>query len=121
MVSKGSPQVPEDQIIEALDSAQAYGTYSLDRTFDDAGEEGENSYLEKYTGFEELGYDRVELGEIIQKVMSTFNDQYKFIFRERFLNNKSQSAIAEELGVSQMTVSRAEKSMVEKFRAELRR
>ena len=117
----GATGLPEDQIIEALDSAQAYGTYSLDRTFDDAGEEGENSYLEKYTGFEELGYDRVELGEIIQKVMSTFNDQYKFIFRERFLNNKSQSAIAEELGVSQMTVSRAEKSMVEKFRAELRR
>ena len=112
---------PEDQIIEALDSAQAYGTYSLDRTFDDAGEEGEGSYLEKYTGFEEVGYDRIELGEIISKVMSTFNDQYKFIFRERFLNNKSQSAIAEELGVSQMTVSRAEKNMVSKFKAELRR
>ena len=113
--------LPEDQIIEALDSAQAYGTYSLDRTFDDAGEEGEGSYLEKYTGFDEIGYDRVELGEIIDKVMKTFNDQYKFIFKERFLNNKSQSAIAEELGVSQMTVSRAEKNMVSKFRAELRR
>ena len=111
----------EDQIIEALDGAQAYGTYSLDRTFDDAGEEGEGSYLEKYTGFEEVGYDRVELGEIIQKVMSTFNDQYKYIFKERFLNNKSQSAIAEELGVSQMTVSRAEKNMVKKFREELHR
>ena len=111
----------EDQIIEALDSAQAYGTYSLDRTFDDAGEEGESSYLEKYTGFDEVGYDRVELGEIIEKVLSTFNDQYKFIFRERFLNNKSQSAIAEELGVSQMTVSRAEKNMVKKFREELHR
>ncbi len=113
--------LPEDQIIEALDSAQAYGTYSLDKTFDDAGEEGENSYLEKYTGFDEVGYDRIELGEIIEKVMKTFNDQYRFIFRERFLNNKSQSAIAEELGVSQMTVSRAEKNMVKKFREELRR
>ena len=111
----------EDQIIEALDSAQAYGTYSLDRTFDDAGEEGESSYLEKYTGFDEVGYDRVELGEIIEKVLSTFNDQYKFIFKERFLNNKSQSAIADELGVSQMTVSRAEKNMVKKFREELHR
>lgn len=111
----------EDQIIEALDSAQAYGTYSLDRTFDDAGEEGESAYLEKYTGFDEIGYDRVELGEIIEKVLSTFNDQYKFIFRERFLNNKSQSAIADELGVSQMTVSRAEKNMVKKFREELHR
>ena len=111
----------EDQIIEALDSAQAYGTYSLDRTFDDAGEEGESSYLEKYTGFDEVGYDRIEVGEIIEKVLATFNDQYKYIFKERFLNNKSQSAIAEELGVSQMTVSRAEKNMVKKFREELHR
>lgn len=114
-------ELPEDQIIEALDSARAYGTYSLDRTFDDAGEEGENPYLEKYTGFDEMGYDRVELGEIIEKVMSTFNDQQKFIFKERFLNNKSQSVIAEELGVSQMTVSRAEKLMVKKFRDELKK
>ena len=113
--------LPEDQIIEALDSAQAYGTYSLDRTFDDAGEDGENSYLEKYTGFDEIGYDRIELAEIIEKVMATFTDQYKYIFRERFLNNKSQSAIAEALGVSQMTVSRAEKNMVKKFREELKR
>ena len=111
----------EDQIIEALDSAQAYGTYSLDRTFDDAGDEGENPYLEKYTGFDEVGYDRVELAEIIGKVMSTFNDQQKFIFKERFLNNKAQSVIAEELGVSQMTVSRAEKQMVKKFREELKK
>ena len=116
-----STGLPEDQIIEALDSAQAYGTYSLDRTFDDAGEEGESAYLEKFTGFDEVGYDRIELGEIIEKVMKTFNDQYKFIFRERFLNNKSQASIAEELGVSQMTVSRAEKNMVKKFREELRR
>ena len=113
--------LPEDQIIEALDGAQAYGTYSLDRTFDDAGEDGENSYLEKYTGFDEIGYDRVELGEIIETVLGTFNDQYKIIFKERFLNNKSQSAIAEELGVSQMTVSRAEKNIIKKFRDELKK
>lgn len=113
--------LPEDQIIEALDGAQAYGTYSLDRTFDDAGEDGENSYLEKYTGFDEIGYDRVELGEIIETVLGTFNEQYKIIFKERFLNNKSQSAIAEELGVSQMTVSRAEKNIIKKFRDELKK
>ena len=113
--------LPEDQIIEALDSAQAYATYSLDKTFEDSGEDGDTPYLERYTGFDEVGYDRVEIGEIIEKVMDTFDEQYKYIFRERFINNKSQSAIAEELGVSQMTISRAEKNMVQKFRTELKR
>lgn len=109
----------EEQIIEAIESSHAYGTYSLDKTFDEAGEDGENAFLEKYTGFNEYGYDQIETAEIINKVVNTFNDQYKFIFRERFINNKSQSEIAKSLGISQMTVSRAEKNIVGKFRAEL--
>ena len=109
----------EEQIIEAIESSHAYGTYSLDKTFDEAGEDGENAFLEKYTGFNEHGYDQIETSEIINKVVNTFNDQYKFIFRERFINNKSQSEIAKSLGISQMTVSRAEKNIVGKFRAEL--
>lgn len=111
----------EEQIIEAIESSHAYGTYSLDKTFDEAGEDGENAFLEKYTGFNEHGYDQIETAEIINKVVNTFNDQYKFIFRERFINNKSQSEIAKSLGISQMTVSRAEKNIVGKFRAELLR
>ena len=109
----------EEQIIEAIESSHAYGTYSLDKTFDEAGEDGDNAFLEKYTGFNEHGYDQIETAEIINKVVNTFNDQYKFIFRERFINNKSQSEIAKSLGISQMTVSRAEKNIVGKFRAEL--
>lgn len=108
-----------EQIIEALDGSKAYGTFSLDKTFDEAGEDGDNTFLERYTGFDDAGYDRVEMAELIRKVVDTFNDQYKFIFRERFLNNRSQSDIAKELGVSQMTVSRAEKNMIQKFRGEL--
>lgn len=109
----------EEQIIEATESSQAYGTYSLDKTFDDAGEDGESAFLEKYTGFDELGYDRVEIAEIIEKVLSEMSSQYRYIFRERFLYNRSQSSIAKTLGVSQMTISRAERNIVKKFQAEL--
>lgn len=110
-----------EQIIEALESSQAYGTYSLDKTFDDAGEDGESPFLERYTGFDEAGYERVETSEIIKKVMDTFSDQYKTIFRERFINDRSQSDIARELGISQMSVSRAERNMISRFRDELNR
>ena len=64
----------EEQIIEAIESSHAYGTYSLDKTFDEAGEDGENAFLEKYTGFNEHGYDQIEPAEIINKVVNTFND-----------------------------------------------
>ena len=95
----------EEQIIEATDSSHAYGTYSLDKTFDDAGEDGENSFLERYTGFDDKGFERVETSEIIDKVMETFNSQNRYIFRERFIYNRSQADIAKTLGVSQMMIS----------------
>ena len=111
----------EEQIIEAIDSSQAYGTYSLDKTFDDAGEDGENAFLERYTGFDEKGFERIETSEIIDSVLDTFNEQNKYIFRERFIYNRSQADIAKTLGVSQMTISRAERNIIKQFRAELNR
>lgn len=109
----------EEQIIEAIEGSQAYGTYSLDKTFDDMGEDGESSFLEKYTGFDEKGYERIETNEIIEKVMEKFNEQYRYIFKERFIYNRSQAEIAKVLGVSQMTVSRAEKNIISMFREEM--
>lgn len=108
----------KEQIIEALESSQAYGTYSLDKTFDDMGEDGESPLLEKYAGFVEKGYERIEISEIIKKVMETFSAQQRYICRQRFIYNRSQAEIAKALGVSQMTVSRAEKTIISKFKAE---
>ena len=109
----------EEQIIEATESAQAYNAFSLDQSFDEAGEDGESAFLEKYTGFEEEGYKQVELSEIIHSVLDKLSEQDRYIFRERFIYNRSQADIADTLGVSQMTISRAEKRLVEKFRKEI--
>ena len=113
--------IPEEQVIEAFEGSRAYGTYSLDKTFEDAGEDGDSSFLEKYTGFDEAGYDRVEINEIIDKVMETLSEKDRYIFRERFIYNRSQSEIAKTLGVSQMTISRAERSIIQRFRDEMKR
>lgn len=111
----------DEQIIEAMEGAKAYSTYSLDKTFDDMTGEGDSAFLEKYTGFDEKGYEQLETKEIIEKVLNKMTEQNKYIFRERFIFNKSQAEIGKILGVSQMTVSRAERSMVEQFRAELKK
>ena len=105
-----------EQIMQSLESSKAYGTYSLESA--GASEENEDNPLEQYIGFEDAGYARVEINEIISKVLAGFSDTYKRIFRERFIENKSQAAIAKELGVSQMTISRAEKSIIEQFKKE---
>ena len=108
-----------EQIMQAMESAKAYGTYSLESAVSD--DDSEAAALEKYIGFEDSGYERIELGEIINNVLTGFSDTYRYIFKQRFIEGKSQSEIAEKLGVSQMTVSRSEKAIVENFRKELNR
>ena len=108
-----------EQIMQAMESAKAYGTYSLESAVTD--DDSEAAALEKYIGFEDSGYERIELGEIINNVLSGFSDTYRYIFKQRFIEGKSQAEIAQKLGVSQMTVSRSEKAIVENFRKELNR
>lgn len=110
-----------EQIIQAMESAKAYGTYSLDSPATTSDEEADAAALEKYIGFEDNGFERVELGEIINNVLKNFSDTYKYIFKQRLILNKSQSEIASKLGVSQMTVSRAEKAIIESFKKELKK
>ena len=108
-----------EQIMQAMESAKAYGTYSLESASSD--DDSEATALEKYIGFEDSGYERIELGEIINNVLSEFSDTYRYIFKQRFIEGKSQAEIAQKLGVSQMTISRSEKAIIEKFRRELNR
>ena len=110
-----------EQIMQAMESAKAYGTFSLDSANNNLGEDGEENLLEKYVGFEEIGYERIEINEIITSVLDKLSDTYRYIFRERFIFNKSQAEIAHALGVSQMTISRAEKAIVERFKKEINR
>ena len=107
----------EEEIIRALESSKAYGAYSLESAFES---EDEASALEKFIGFEDAGYERIEINEIVSQVLDQMSDTNRYIFRQRFLEGRSQADIAKDLGVSQMTISRAEKNITERFRKEVR-
>ncbi len=116
----------EEQVMVALDSANAYAAYSLDSEAGDAaGREGSTSgdgsglALYRALGQVEKGYEMVEINEIIKKVLDGMTDTNRYIFRKRFIEEKTQAEIARALGVSQMTISRAEKAIVDKFRSEV--
>lgn len=106
----------EEQILEALESTKAYSAFSLEN----AMEAEDGASLDKFVGFSDRGFEMVELKEIINKVLNSMSDTNRYIFRQRFIENKSQAEIAKELGVSQMTISRAEKNITERFRKEVR-
>ncbi|MDE8735451.1 sigma-70 domain-containing protein, partial [Eubacteriales bacterium DFI.9.88] len=60
----------EEEVLQAMEGSMAYNAYSLNQTFDESGEEGESSALEKYAAIEDGGYDRLEYTEMISKVLN---------------------------------------------------
>ncbi|MEG0663080.1 MAG: sigma-70 family RNA polymerase sigma factor, partial [Anaerovoracaceae bacterium] len=52
--------IKEEDLLQAMESSLAYGAYSLNQTFEEDGEAGENPVLEKFTAQEESGYNRFE-------------------------------------------------------------
>lgn len=111
----------EEDILQALESSQAYDAYSLNQTFDENDEDGDNPVFERYTAMNEKGYDRFETAELINSVIAGLSENEKRLFRWRFLENKTQGEIAELMNVSQMTVSRLEKGIKQKFLKELQK
>lgn len=106
----------DEEILEAMESGQAYGTYSLNQSFDEDGEDGDNSVLESFTGIEEKGYSSLENADLIKDVLQNFSETEQEIFKRRFFKNETQQDIAAAMGVSQMTISRIEKKLREKFK-----
>jgi RNA polymerase sigma-B factor len=111
----------DEDILEAMESGKNYSTYSLNQAFEEANDSGEGTSLEQYTGIDEKGYESFENSELIQHVYEGFNDREKEIFNSRFIRNKTQQDVAAELGVSQMTVSRVENQIKQKFKEEYHR
>jgi len=69
-------------------------------------------------GAEDKHYNLIENLDFLNKSMSKLNELEKNIIIKRFYENKTQSDIAKELKISQMTVSRIEKKSLEKLRIE---
>jgi len=113
--------ISSEDILHAMESSKAYDTKSLNETFNEAGEDGDNLLLEKFMSVEDTGYRSIELAEIIQKVVSKLNKNEAIVFSKRYVESKTQADIAEEMGVSQMTVSRIEKEIRNKFAKELQK
>ena len=77
---------------------------------EDDGQELINSI--PYTDDEESRLDKIHLSNIIQSL----NDREQKIVYLRYFRDKTQSEVAETLGVSQVQISRLENKIMEKIR-----
>ena len=92
-------------MLEALDAASAYTPAALDAPQPGGDGEGERT-LGDTLGDDDAHYELVELGEAIAPAFQALPDREQMILKLRFIDDLTQSEIAEKIGVSQMHVSR---------------
>jgi RNA polymerase sigma-B factor len=92
-----------DLVIEGLESANAYNTLSLDAP--DAGD-AESSTVLDALGADDEALESVEYRESLKPLLARLETREKRILTLRFFRGMTQSQIAEEIGISQMHVSR---------------
>ncbi|MDR0885804.1 MAG: SigB/SigF/SigG family RNA polymerase sigma factor [Clostridiales Family XIII bacterium] len=109
-------EISDEDVLLGLEGGQNFTTFSLQGSFDsDSDEEEGGAAFEKFSGIEEAGFETFENADLIRSVMKDLDSNEKAIFKMRFLENQTQAEVGEALGMSQMTISRIEKRMREKF------
>jgi RNA polymerase sigma-B factor len=96
-------RMSEEDVLEGLESANAYSTVSLDAP--DSGDEDAPAVADSL-GIVDEALEGVEYRESLKPLLERLPPREKKILLLRFFGNLTQSQIAAELGISQMHVSR---------------
>ncbi|MZQ74788.1 MAG: SigB/SigF/SigG family RNA polymerase sigma factor [Peptoclostridium sp.] len=107
----------QEDVLEAIDASYVYKPKSLDLSYDNDGDDKDIQLMD-LVGSEDKSFTNIENKDFLERAMSKLNEIELKIINDRFFSNKTQMAIANELGVSQMTVSRIEKKVLSKLKKE---
>jgi RNA polymerase sigma-B factor len=108
-------EATDEEVLEAMHAAQGHHAVSLDAT-STLGDGDEPGPLRDRIGEEDLAFETVEYGEAIGPVLQEISERDRKVLHLRFVEDLTQSEIAEQVGVSQMHVSRILRATVEKLR-----
>ena len=120
-----SPTIPElakaagaeeELVVEALESGRAYSAVSL--STGGGQEEGELDPLESL-GAEEPEYEVSEDRAMLAPGFQALDERERLIIHLRFFKGLTQSQIAQQVGISQMHVSRLIRRALERIREEI--
>jgi len=103
-----------------MEAGNVYNPKSLDLSYDSNGED-KDIPLSDLVGEEDEHFVNIENKDFIKKNMENLNEVELKIIKARFFDSKTQMQVAKELGISQMTVSRMEKKIINKFKKELKK
>jgi RNA polymerase sigma-B factor len=109
-------KLSEDEVLEGLESANAYSTLSLDAPEQD---DEDSLAVADTLGSEDEELEGVEYRESLKPLLEQLPPREKKILLLRFFGGMTQSQIAAEIGISQMHVSRLLSRTLAQLRAGL--
>jgi len=112
-------EVDPEEVLEAMEAGQAHHAMSLDAQAQN--EDGEGIPLTERLGGSDPAFDTVEYGAAITDVLESLSDRDRTVLHLRFIEDMTQTEIADRVGVSQMHVSRILRAAVERLRGEVER
>ena len=106
-----------EEVLEAMEAASAYDAISLEeQRGSDQRDSQEPTYADAL-GADEERYELVEYGATIAPTMKALSERERLILHLRFVEDLTQSEIADRIGVSQMHVSRLIRRALARLRA----
>ena len=104
-----------EEIVEALQATEGRSVRSLDAPVHE--EEGDSASAGDLIGADDAEFERVEAGITIERMTGILDERAREILRLRFREDLLQSEIAEQVGCSQMHVSRIIRASLERLYA----
>jgi RNA polymerase sigma-B factor len=108
----------EEEVLEAMEAASAYDAVSLEQQRSDTDNGSSSDTFQDKLGTEEERYELVEYGATIAPTLKALSPRERLILHLRFVEDMTQSEIAERIGVSQMHVSRLIRRSLARLRTE---
>ncbi len=108
--------ISQEEILEGLESANAYATLSLDAP--DGALDGPSTMVDSLGDYD-AALDTVEDRETIKPLLDLLDERSRRILGLRFFRGMTQSQIATEVGISQMHVSRLLSRALQTLREQL--
>ncbi|WP_250034426.1 SigB/SigF/SigG family RNA polymerase sigma factor [Paractinoplanes maris] len=107
--------ITEEEVLEGLEGARAYNATSLSTPVSADG----NTELGETLGGEDREFEIAEFRASLSPALATLDEREQRIVHLRFYGNLTQSQIAEQVGISQMHVSRLLTKALAKLRGQL--
>ncbi|MEV8553218.1 RNA polymerase sigma factor SigF [Streptomyces glaucescens] len=108
--------ISENEVVEGQIAANGYHSASLDAALTGDGPEDGEAVLADFIGVEEHGLRLVEDFHSLAPLMAGLDERERRILHLRFVEEATQAEIGEQLGCSQMHVSRLLKRIIVRLR-----